>query len=105
MNANIEPVQLPREYNATSHFVDRHLLEGRGDKTAFIDCNGPTSYNQLAERTNRAGNALQTLGAGMESRVMMCMLDTIDFPALFWGAIKIWRSTHPCQHPAHRKRL
>ena len=89
MNANIEPVQLPREYNATSHFVDRHLLEGRGDKTAFIDCNGPTSYAQLAERTNRAGNALQTLGAGMESRVMMCMLDTSDFPALFWGAIKI----------------
>ena len=37
---------------------------------------------------NRAGNALRALGAGMETRVLMCMLDGIDFPAVFWGAIK-----------------
>ena len=37
---------------------------------------------------NRAGNALRALGAGVETRVLMCMLDGIDFPAVFWGAIK-----------------
>lgn len=89
MNTSNNPVELPRQYNATNHFVDRHLSEGRGDKTAFIDSKGTTSYSELAERTNRVGNALLSLGVGMESRVMMCMLDTVDFPALFWGAIKI----------------
>ena len=37
---------------------------------------------------NRAGNALRALGAGMETRVLMCMADGIDFPVVFFGAIK-----------------
>lgn len=79
---------LPREYNAASHFVDRHVEEGRGAKTAFIDDQVACTYDQLAENVNRAGNMLRTLGAEMETRVMMCMLDTVEFPAVFWGAIK-----------------
>ena len=78
---------LPREYNAASHFIDRHVEEGRGAKTAFIDDQVACTYDQLAENVNRAGNMLRTLGAEMETRVMMCMLDTVEFPAVFWGAI------------------
>lgn len=85
-----EPViDIPQDYNATVDFIDRHLDQGRGDNTALIDDAGRYTYAELAERTNRAGNALRALGAGMETRVMMCVLDGIDFPALFWGAIKI----------------
>ena len=87
-NAPRPIVQLPREYNAATHFIDRHLKEGRGPKTAFIDKDGRHSYAALAERTNRAGNALRELGLDMEQRVMLCLHDTVDFPALFWGAIK-----------------
>ena len=81
-------IDLPREYNAAVEFIDANLAKGRADKTAFIDASGSCTYGELAERVNRAGNALRALGAGMETRVLMCMVDDIDFPAVFWGAIK-----------------
>ena len=81
-------IALPREYNAALEFIDANLAKGRAEKTAFIDDSGRYTYGELAERVNRAGNALRTLGAGLETRVLMCMLDGIDFPAVFWGAIK-----------------
>lgn len=82
-------LELPRRYNAASHFVDRHIAEGRGPKTAFIDDKGSYSYADLAARVNRAGNLLKAQGVKPEQRVLMALLDGIDFPALFWGAIKI----------------
>ena len=81
-------IELPREYNAAVEFIDVNLARGRAEKTAFIDAAGRYTYGELAERVNRAGNALRTLRAGMETRVLMCMLDGIDFSAVFWGAIK-----------------
>lgn len=80
---------LPRDYNAAAHFIDRHLAERRAGKVAFIDDRASYSFAELAGRANRAGNVLRRLGVGMEHRVMLCLLDGIDFPALFWGAIKI----------------
>jgi len=81
-------VEVPREYNASAEFIDRHVREGRGERLALIDANGTYTYAQLADRANRAGNALASLGLEMETRVMMCLLDTVDFPAVFWGAMK-----------------
>jgi 4-hydroxybenzoate-CoA ligase/benzoate-CoA ligase len=78
-----------RPYNASSDFIDRHLEEGRGSKIALREAGRETSYAQLASRVNRAGNALQSLGIQMEQRVLVCLLDSIDFPAVFWGAIKM----------------
>jgi benzoate-CoA ligase len=82
-------IQVPRSYNAAVDFIDRHLVEKRGDKIAVRDDRGATSYAQLAERVNRAGNMMKALGLGMEDRVLMLMLDTVEFPALFFGAIKL----------------
>ena len=81
-------IDLPREYNAAVEFIDANLAKGRAEKTAFIDASGGCTYGELAERVNRAGNALRGLGARMETRVLMCMHDDVDFPAVFWGAIK-----------------
>ena len=81
-------IEVPREYNAALEFVDANVDRGRGEKVAFIDESERYTYRELAERVNRAGNALRTLGAGMETRVLMCMADGIDFPAVFFGAIK-----------------
>jgi len=82
-------VEVPREYNAASHFIDRHVGEGRGGKVAYIDDRGSYTYAELATWVNRAGNVLKGLGVEMEQRVLLCLNDGIDFVALFWGAVKI----------------
>ena len=77
-----------REYNAAHDLVGRNLDAGRGSKVAYIDDAGSCTYGELAERVNRAANALSGLGLEMEQRVMLCHLDTIDWPSVFLGAIK-----------------
>jgi benzoate-CoA ligase len=79
---------LPRDYNAAVDLVERNLKAGRGAKTAFIDDRGSYTYAALAERVDRAANALRRLGLEPEQRVLLCLLDTIDFPTVFLGAIK-----------------
>ena len=79
---------LPKRYNAAVEFVDVHIPAGRGDKAAFIDDQASYSYAELTERVNRAGNALLSLGLPSESRVLLCLQDTIDFPTAFFGAMK-----------------
>jgi benzoate-CoA ligase family protein len=82
-------IHVPHPYNAAVDFVDRHLEEGRGEKVAYIDDGTKLTYAGLAEQVNRAGDALRTLGVGMEERVLLVLLDTVRFPALFFGAMKI----------------
>jgi len=75
-------------YNAAVDFVDRNVAQGRGDKLAFVDPKRSLTYRQLQARCNRFANALPRLGIGRERRIMMIMLDTCEFPVVFWGAIK-----------------
>ena len=79
-------ITLPH-YNAAVDLIERNLA-ARPDKIAYIDEHGSYSFAELAARVNRAANALTGLGLPLESRVMVCLLDTIDFPAVFLGAIK-----------------
>ena len=81
-------VAIPREYNAACDLVDRNLVRGNAKRIAMIDDRGGYSYADLAERVNRAGNALLGLGLRQEMRVAMAMLDTVDFPSVFFGAMK-----------------
>jgi len=85
----LSDLRIPREYNAASDFIDRNVAEGRGGKTAVRDAQSNTTYAELASRVNQAGNGLRKLGVQMEQRVLLCLLDTVDFPAVFWGAMKI----------------
>ena len=85
---NPPEVHVPRDYNAAYDLIERNLRAGRGAKTAIIDDNGQYSYAELAARVNRAANALTKLGLGQEDRIMVCLLDSIDFPSVFLGAIK-----------------
>lgn len=75
--------------NAAAVFVDRHLAEGRGDRVAFRYEGGALTYAALAERVNRAGNALAALGVEIEHRVLIVLDDSPDFAAVFWGAAKL----------------
>ncbi|HLI12179.1 MAG TPA: benzoate-CoA ligase family protein [Alphaproteobacteria bacterium] len=82
-------LRMPRLYNAAADFIDRNLVEGRGGRIAIQDDAGRYTYAELAERVNRAGNMMRDLGLGIEDRVLMLMLDSIAFPAVFFGAIKL----------------
>lgn len=81
-------VRIPRDYNAAHDLIERNLSAGRADKLAYIDDAGRYTYGELARRVDRAANALRSLGLGMESRIMLAHLDTIDYPSVFLGAIK-----------------
>jgi len=81
-------VTIPRRYNAAHDLIERNLAAGRGEKIAYIDDADSYRYSDLAQRVDRASSALTSLGIGMEARVMLCLLDSIDFPAAFLGAIK-----------------
>ena len=73
-------------YNATTDLLERNLAHP--DRPAFRQDGRVTTYGALCERANRAGNALRALGVQVEQRVLLCMLDTPDLPAVFWGAMK-----------------
>jgi benzoate-CoA ligase len=81
-------IVIPHLYNAADDLIERNLQAGRGDKVAYIDDRGRTTYAELAARVNRAGNALLGLGLVPEQRVIVALHDSIDFPTVFLGAIK-----------------
>src|SRR6266516_4782579 len=65
-------MDIPRDFNATTWFVDRHVAEGRAKRVA-----------------NRCGNALRRIGVRMEQRVLLLLPDCPEFVYAFWGALKI----------------
>jgi benzoate-CoA ligase len=79
-------MDIPREYNAAVDLIGRNA--GRPSKVAYIDDAGTCTYAQLAERIDRAANALKSLGLERENRIAIAMLDSADWVALFLGAIK-----------------
>ena len=81
-------VEIPREYNAAYDLIERNLRAGRAQKIAYIDDNGSYSYAELALRVDRFANALGALEVTMEQRVLLYLVDSIDFPVAFLGCIK-----------------
>jgi benzoate-CoA ligase len=80
-------VTIPREYNAAYDLIGRNLQAGRGGKVAYIDDLGQYTFDELSRRANRFANVLGGLDVRREERILLCLLDTIDFPTCFLGAI------------------
>jgi len=76
-------------YNATTDLLDSNLEQGRSDKVAIRTQEGEWSYMDVAISANRAGNAFRELGVEVENRVLMAVLDSSEFAATFFGAIKL----------------
>jgi benzoate-CoA ligase family protein len=77
-----------RDYNFTADILKRNLDAGRAGKLAYIDDRQGWTYGDLAERVERFGHVLRSLGLRREERVLLCLLDSIDWPTAFLGAIK-----------------
>src|SRR5258708_19429494 len=78
----------PRRYSCAADIIERNLEAGRADKPAFIDPRGTWTYGQLAQRVDRFGHALRSLGIRREDRILLALFDTIDWPTALLGAIK-----------------
>ena len=77
--------------NAASFFVDRHLAEQRGGHLAFREAAGSQrslTYSDLADQSARIATAFQRSGIVREERAAMLVLDQLEFPTIFWGALK-----------------
>ena len=81
-------IAVPRDFNAAADLIERNLAAGRSGKLAFRDDRASLTYGELAERVDRWANALRSLGVEPEQRVLLILLDTVDFPVAFLGAIK-----------------
>src|SRR6188472_2170664 len=79
---------IPRDYNFAADVLQKNLDAGRAGKPAYIDVRGTHTYGQLADRVARFGAALRGLGVKREERVLIALLDTIDWPTAFLGCLK-----------------
>src|SRR5439155_10302297 len=79
---------IPRSYNFAADIIERNLKAGRANKPVYIDPRGSWTYGQLAERVDRFGHVLRSLGIRREERILLALLDTIDWPTAFLGAMK-----------------
>jgi 4-hydroxybenzoate-CoA ligase len=77
-----------RVYNAAVDFLDRNVAEGRGDKPAVCDPHRTLTYGELLGSAARVGTALARFGVESENRIALVVFDSVDFPILFWGAIR-----------------
>ena len=80
-------ITVPRQYNAAHDLLARNAAWPQ--KTAFINAisGDKLSYGELTQQAHRFANALQAQGFAPESRVLIAMLDTPDWPVVFLGCI------------------
>jgi benzoate-CoA ligase len=80
-------VDIPRDYNAAHDLLARN--GSRSEKVAFIDASTGVqlTYGDLTDQAHRFANALRSHGFGPESRVMIAMHDTLEWPVVFLGCI------------------
>jgi 4-hydroxybenzoate-CoA ligase len=83
-----QPLQHPRQYNVTRDLIDGNITKGFGDKPAFIDPQRSLTYGELQSETRKLANVLNGLGIKRESRIAMLMFDTVDYPTVFFGAMR-----------------
>src|SRR5437868_14019010 len=75
-------------YNAVTWLLDRNIDAGRGNKLAYTDTVSELSYGELQTQSRKLANLLKRLGVRREERAAMLMLDTVEFPIVFLGAIR-----------------
>ena len=75
-------------YNAADDLLQRNSDAGRGGKVIIVDDDGRHTHDELVDRVNRCANVLREFGLGAGHRILLCLIDSIDFHTSFLGAIK-----------------
>jgi 2-aminobenzoate-CoA ligase len=82
-------VRLPRKLNLGVYFLDRHVENGKGSKTAFLFRDRKITFFELQKEVNRLANALQRLGLEKNDRMMLRMPNRPEFIAACLACWKI----------------
>ena len=72
-------VRLPRKINPGVFFLDRHVNNGRGSRTAILFKSQRITFSELQKEVNRLANALQRLGLEKNDRMMLRMPNRPEF--------------------------
>ena len=80
---------IPDRFNAARFFVDRHVEDGQGARSRSSTRRASSPTVTCRRWSTAPGNALRDLGVEPEQRVLALLLDSPEFLATFWGAIKI----------------
>ncbi|MFP4900586.1 benzoate-CoA ligase family protein [Paraburkholderia sp. BR14261] len=75
----------PAQFNFATHLFA--LNAARAAKTAYIDDTLTLSYGELEMQARRFAAAMRALGVHAEERVLLVMLDTVELPTAFLGAL------------------
>ena len=81
-------IEFPPVFNVAAAFIDRHLVEGHGERIAIRTVAGDVTYAALAENVARAAHTLTSLGLRRGERMVMVVKDSPEFFYIFWGAVK-----------------
>ncbi|WP_405045113.1 benzoate-CoA ligase family protein [Paraburkholderia sp.] len=82
INSVIPP---PAQFNFAAHLFA--LNAARADKPAYIDDHATLAYGELETRARRFASVLRALGVHAEQRILLVMLDTVELPVAFLGAL------------------
>lgn len=90
MAATAASLGIPATFNAATYFVDRHVVQGRGEKIALECVDERLTYADVQRGVDQFGCALRSkLGVGWGDRVLLLLFDGPAFVQGFFGAMKI----------------
>src|SRR5919199_4961865 len=79
----------PKRFNMGDYFLYHNVEEGREGKVCLYFEDRKLTYGDAAKLSNRAGNALRELGAGVEQRVLIVLPDCPEFAWVWFGAARV----------------
>jgi benzoate-CoA ligase family protein len=75
--------------NIVDYLFERRMAPDEACRPYLVGATATHSFGDLYERVCQVGHLLRSLGVEPGDRVMFSVVDGIDFPALFLGAMKI----------------
>ncbi|MDA1325832.1 MAG: benzoate-CoA ligase family protein [Proteobacteria bacterium] len=83
-----EDPEIPEYFNPTSILLDKHLGTAKASAIALIVDDDRYSYESFLAHVCRAANGLQLLKLGHGSRLLLFGTDSLEFLAIWFGAIR-----------------
>jgi benzoate-CoA ligase family protein len=81
-------LQLPDRFNVAEHFIRPRLEAGDGAQPYLLCGEAVLTVAGLHAHANQAAHAFVRLGLRRGERVALLLRESLEWPALFWGALR-----------------